>query len=73
MTRAFAGKLTEWIYRALVMAALAALAFLRDSATKADLVPLREDIAEVRKVITDLDKRLAVSEALRKSREKTGQ
>jgi septal ring factor EnvC (AmiA/AmiB activator) len=74
VTRALTAKLSpikvsaEWVYRVLVMAALAALAFLQDTAKKTDLAPIRQDIAEVKRAIADLDKRLAVIDALQDQR-----
>jgi hypothetical protein len=58
-------KLPDWLYRIAVILLLGALAFLSDSAKKADLVPLRADLAELKRAVTELDKKMAVNDALR--------
>ncbi len=73
LNKFLAGKLSDWIYRVLLMAALAAIAFLQDTAKRSDVVALRGDIAALASKIIDLDKRLAVNEALRVKRDKTGE
>lgn len=70
MTKFLESKLSEWLWRGVMTALLAAVVFLRDSASKADLVPIRQDVAEIKRTVMELDKKLAIQDALRDQAQK---
>jgi hypothetical protein len=72
MNKILTSKVAEWLYRLFVMALLAAVAFLRDTATKDDLVPIKVDLAELKRAVIELDKKVAVNEALRQEQRRAG-